>query len=293
MIAPSNALSSAEIGQRERLRADLFLAAVLPLLEVVMHEQPHLRQLVQGLSGTVQFEARNSDLAARIVFDGESLRVIHGPPEPSSLRFVFGHLGKMNEFFAGKPRFPRITPYFGIFQPRMTLQTLRLLMVLRILEPPRPHVPRLHIWGFRSPSAPSAPNPPPTPKEQALRVRLLLYLVTRALERLHRQGHGPMCSLAEDSPDRVYQWTVVGTDIAAWVRMHKGRVKSGRGTCAARRPFVHFVFPNVDAAFAVLTATSSQMQGFRGGNVVTYGSPEYTRKMALLMQDVDKLLLEG
>lgn len=274
-MTPPNVLSSEEIAQRERLRADLFLAGVLPLLEVVMHERPHLRQLVRGLSGTVQFSARDSDLAARIVFDGESLRVVHGPPETSTLRFVFGHLGKMNEFFAGKPRLPRIVPYLGIFHPRMTLQTLRLLMVLRILEPPRPQA--------------SLPDS----KERALRVRLLLYLVTRALERLHRRGHGPMCSLAEDSPDRVYQWTVVGTDIAAWVRMHKGRVKSGRGTCSARRPFVHFVFPNVDAAFAVLTATSSQMQGFRGGNVVTYGSPEYTRKMALLMQDVDKLLLEG
>lgn len=275
MIAPPNVLSSEDITQRERLRADLYLAAVLPLLEVVMQERPHFRQLVRGLSGTVQFEARNSDLAAKIIFVGESLRVVPGPPEKSTLRFVFGHLGKMNEFFAGKPRFPRMKPYLGFLHPRMTLQTLRLLMVLRILEPPHPNA------------------PPPDSHEKALRVRLLLYLVTRALERLHHGGHGPMYNLAQDSPDRVYQWTVEGTDIAAWVRMHHGRVKSGRGTCAARRPFVHFVFPDVEAAFAVLTATSSQMQGFRGGSVVTYGSPEYTRKMALLMQDVDKLLLEG
>lgn len=275
MIAPSNSLSSAEIALRERLRADLFLASVLPLLEVVVAAEPRVRQLVHGLSGTVHFEARGSDLAARLVFDGESLRVMQGASEQSTLRFVFGSLAQMNDFFAGKPRIPRIKPFLGIFHPRLTLQTLRLLMVLRILEPPRPNAPA------------------PLPDERALRVRLLLYLVTRAIERLHRQGHGPTRSLAEDSPDRVYQWTVVGTDIAAWVRMHKGRVKSGRGDCAARRPFVHFVFPDVDSAFAVLTATSSQMQGFRGGSVVTYGSPEYTRKMALLMQDVDKLLLEG
>jgi hypothetical protein len=275
MSAQSNSLSSAEIALRERLRADLFLASVLPLLEVVVAEDPHVQELVNGLSGTVQFEAQDCDLAARLVFDGKSLRVFHGAPEPSTLRFVFGSLAKMNDFFAGKPRFPRIVPFFGLLRPKITLRTLRLLMALRILEPPRPNAPA------------------PLPHEQALRVRLLLYLVTRAIERLHRRGHGPTCSLAEESPDRVYQWTVVGTDIAAWLRMHKGRVKSGRGTCAARRPFVHFVFPDVDAAFSVLTATSSQMQGFRGGSVVTYGSPEYTRKMALLMQDVDKLLLES
>lgn len=275
MNAPTNLVLDASVPLREQLRADVFLVAVLPLLEVVVAEKPHVRKLVQGLSGKVQFEARDADLAARLEFDGESLRVTFGPPEPSTLRFVFGSLAKMNDFFAGKPSFPRISPWLGLFHPLMTWRTLRLLMVLRILEPPRPGAAL------------------PLPDERALRVRLLLYLVTKALERLHRQGHKSMRELAADSPDRVYQWTVVGTDIAAWLRMHKGRVKSGRGTNAARRPFVHFVFPDVDAAFAVLTATGSQMHGFRGGSVVTYGSPEYTRKMALLMQDVDNLLMEG
>lgn len=275
MNAPTNLLLEPHVPLRDQLRADLFWVAVLPLLEIVVAERPRVQKLVRGLSGTVQFEARRANMAARLVFDGESLHVTHGAPQPSTLHFVFGSLAKMNDFFAGKPSFPRISPWLGLFHPLMTLQTLRLLMALRILEPPRSNA------------------PPPLPDERALRVRLLLYLVTRALERLHRQGHSPMRALAEDSPDRVYQWTVLGTDIAAWLRMHKGRVKSGRGTNAARRPFVHFVFPNVDAAFSVLTATSSQMQGFRGGSIVTYGSPEYTRKMALLMQDVDKLLLEG
>jgi len=275
MMAPKNALSADGDSSRDELRADLFLVAVLPLLEVVLTERPDVRNLVRGLSGKSQFEARGANLAGRLEFDGDSLRVSYGSPEPCSLHFGFGNLRKMNEFFAGKPRFPWISPWFGLSHPIMALRTLRLLMALQILEPPRP--------GAELPS----------PDERALRVRLLLYLVTKALERLHRRGHSAMVELAADSPDRVYQWTVVGTDIGAWVRMHKGRVKSGRGTCAARRPFVHFVFPDVDAAFAVLTATSSQMQGFRGGSVVTYGSPEYTRKMALLMQEVDKLLLEG
>jgi hypothetical protein len=275
MSSSTNSLSPAKDFARDELRSDLFLVAVLPLLEVVLAERPDVRKLVSGLSGKSQFEARGSDLAGRLEFDGDSLHVSFGSPEPCSLHFVFGTLGKMNDFFAGKPRFPWIAPWFGLSHPIMALRTLQLLMALQILEPPRK--------GAELPS----------PDERALRVRLLLYLVTKALERLHRRRFAPMVELAENSPDRVYQWTVVGTNIGAWVRMHKGRVKSGRGTCAARRPFVHFVFPDVDAAFAVLTATSSQMQGFRGGSVVTYGSPEYTRKMALLMQEVDKLLLEG
>jgi hypothetical protein len=260
---------------RARLRALLFLRAVLPLLEVVVAERPAARRLLRGLSGTAQFEARGADFAARLSFEGGALRISHGAPGDATLRFVFRNLSAMNDFFAGKPRLPWISPYLGIKNPVMLVRTARLLAALRILEPPRPGA------------------APPPPEERALRVRLLLYLVPRALERLHREGHGPMRELAEDSPDRVYQWTVTGTDIAAWLRMHAGRVKSGRGVYERRKPFVHFMFPDVDAAFGVLTATGSQMSGFRGGRVVTYGSPEYTRKMALLMQQVDELLTQG
>jgi hypothetical protein len=56
---------------------------------------------------------------------------------------------------------------------------------------------------------------------------------------------------------------------------------------------VHFQFASVEAAFEVLTATGSQMTGFRGRRVETFGSPEYTRKVALMMQKVDELLVEG
>ena len=56
---------------------------------------------------------------------------------------------------------------------------------------------------------------------------------------------------------------------------------------------MHFVFPDVDAALQVLTATGSQMTGVRGGLIQTLGSPEYTRKISLLMQKVDELLAEG
>ena len=45
--------------------------------------------------------------------------------------------------------------------------------------------------------------------------------------------------------------------------------------------------------FRVLTETGSQMSGVRGGLVQALGSPEYTRKISLLMQKVDELLMEG
>jgi hypothetical protein len=130
-----------------------------------------------------------------------------------------------------------------------------------------------------------------TRMDRLLRVRLVLEVVTRALSRLHREGWAPIVDLAADSPDRVYQWTVGDADIASYVRMSTGRVKAGRGIYLRRRPFVHYLFPDVDAAFEVLMATESSMGAFKSGRVETFGSPEYARKMGIILQQVDALLV--
>ena len=134
---------------------------------------------------------------------------------------------------------------------------------------------------------------PLEPAQRSLRVTLLLQLVTRALAELQHGAHPGMTALTAASPDRLYQWTVAREGIVCWLRMKEGKVLTGRGACTAREPFVHFVFPDVDAALAVLTATGSQMDGVRGGAVEVIGSPEYSRKISLLMQQVDQLLVEG
>ena len=257
----------------ETLRAALYCQAVLPLLSVLAENDPGVAKLLQGLKATVTLEA--AGFGARITLSDNKLLVAAASEQESTLRFRFRDLASMNAFFSGKPVLPRILPYFGLTHPVLLTRFGRLLAALRLLEPPPP----------------DAPLPPP--EERALRVRLLLYLVTRALSVLHHEGFETMAELAEKSPERVYLWTVFGTDIAAFLRMHNGRVHSGRGMYSRRRPFVHFAFPSVDAAYAVLTASGSQMTGFRGRNVETYGSPEYTRKIALLMQQVDALLLAG
>jgi hypothetical protein len=248
----------------------VYLRSVLPLLEWVVPARPELATLVRGRAASVAFVA--GDLGARLTLGEGAVRVEPGTTADVLVRF--SDTDAMSRFFAGKPVVPRITPWMGMTHPVLLTRAARLLAALRVLEPPRPGV--------------TVP-----PAERALRVRLMLTLVTRALSQLHREGHPEMRALAERSPERVYQWTVGTGDIAAWLRMHDGRVHSGLGAYARRRPFVHFQFGDVDAAFAVLTATGSQMSGFRGGVVQTWGSPEYVRKIALLMQKVDELLVEG
>lgn len=254
----------------EALRTRLFLRSVLPLLRVVLEDDEAAARPFAGLSFRAQIETQDGH-GACLCFENGELSVEPAPREAAevAVRFIFKDRRTLNSFFAGKPIRPRVK---GLRHPRLLWKTVRLLSSLRILHPQ---------------------GRPKNPAARALRVKLLLYLVTQAIEQLHRGGHATMNELVSTSPDRVYQWTVTSERIGAYLRIKHGRVQAGFGTCRARRPFVHFVFPDVEAALAVLTATDSQMSGVREGRVQTFGSPEYTRKISLLMQKVDALLTEG
>ena len=56
---------------------------------------------------------------------------------------------------------------------------------------------------------------------------------------------------------------------------------------APTESWMGIVYQLVDA---VVDETDSQMEGLRGGRFTTHGSPEYTRKIALMTQRVDALL---
>lgn len=267
--------------ERARIRALVYLNAVLPLVRIVAPARPGLAGVLSGRAGRVDFVA--GDDGASLSFGAGAIQVHptsragsllvshHREVRPLTLRF--GSHDALCRFFAGKPALPMPSPWLGVTHLREATAAARLLSALRVLEP--------------------GDNAGLSPAERALRVRLLLTLVASGLSWLHRAGLPEMSAFAAHSPERVYQWTVEGSDIATWLRVREGRVHAGAGTWSGRTPFVHFVFADVDAAFAVLTATDSQMTTFRGGAVRTWGSPEYTRKLALLMQKLDELLVEG
>ncbi|MBI3561305.1 MAG: hypothetical protein HY080_06270 [Gammaproteobacteria bacterium] len=264
-------MTMASAALHEQLRARVFLRAVLPLLETVsadQHRNPNKRTR-QRLPQTVQIGSNAASVAARLMFVDDSVQVAQGSG-PATLQFNFSDLGRLNNFFSGKAILPRLTG--GLRHPLLLIKVLRLLSALKLLQPN---------------------STPMDARERVLRVKLLLYLVSRGLAELHHGGHAAMRELVAQSPDRVYQWTVQREGIGAWLRMQHGKVKTGHGMYTARAPFVQFVFPDVEAAFTVLTASEGQINKVRDGLVVTLGSPEYTRKISLLMQQLDELLLEG
>lgn len=279
--APSPEVATSHCAEREALRARLFLRSMLPLLKVVVAEKESMAQLFRGVRATVQLQVEGAQLGAYFTLRDGELAVTQGISEHAEVRCTFKDVASLNRFFAGRAVLPRIA---GLRHPVLIAKMVRLLSTLQILKPE------------------AAPR---QPAERALRVQLVLYLATHALCELHRGGHPEMRTLVERSPDRVYQWVIgdpaagpgsVGASrcqapLAAYLRMRYGQVKAGRGVYPHKRPFVQFLFPSVDAALSVFTAQSSQIDAVRRGDVQTIGCPEYTRKISILMQKVDELLM--
>jgi hypothetical protein len=256
---------------REVARAQLYLTCVLPLVETVLARRPERRKALAGARAVVQLEVPGTDAAAHLMFDETGLRVVAGRHAgPVALRATWKDLRGLTGFFTGGSPLPSVKGL--LLHPLLTLRVGTLMNALCVLDPE---------------------TPVPDPADRALKVELVLYLITRSVAELHRLGHPDTRALAHGSPDRVYQWTVQDAGLGAWVRMRDGRVRAGRGTYARRRPFVHFVFPTLEGAFKVFTNTGSQMDAVAQGWVRPEGSPEYSRKISRLLQQADALLTEG
>ena len=67
---------------------------------------------------------------------------------------------------------------------------------------------------------------PKDPAKRALKVKLLLFMVTSALSQLNKSGEPTMAKLVAESPDRIYQWIVEGGP-SAYLRMKAGKSKAG------------------------------------------------------------------
>lgn len=255
------------------LRARVHLGVVLPLLEVVAHERRDVASRLRSLSGRVAIRGPGEDLGATIAVERGKVTVERAAE--GDVTCSFRDVAALDAFFSGRAALPSISPLGALRHPVLLAKTAWLVSTLRVLQP-------------RSPRELAAE----TPADRALRVRLVLYLVTAAMSRLAKDGFGPARALAEASPDRVYQWTVGGSDVGAWLRVNDGRIRAGRGVYPHRRPFVAFAFRDMEAAHRVITAQASQMESYTEGLVATAGSPEYVRKVTLVMQKVDALMLD-
>lgn len=251
------------------LKARLVLRAVLPLVKVLLEDDPKTKKKFEGVTATVQFVAEDPDVGpvgSHVKFDNGAFEIVHELAENPDLTFRFSSLAKMNAMFAGKPVLPRIQGFrnFGLL-----LKMLGVLMRLKLLMPGKA---------------------PKNPDEARLKVKLILYMVSTALSQLNKGGDPDMVKWTSKQPERIYQWSVEPEGIACYLRVKAGKTKAGRGYYTRRKPFVHMKFAGIEGALPVLTNKVDTVQAMTQGLVDNEGSPEYGGQVGDFMLKIAQML---
>jgi hypothetical protein len=246
----------------QELTAQLFFNAAFPVMQVVLDDDPAMNAKFRDVAATVQICAKNGNglLACHLVFDHGKLSVNQGPAQAPDITLSFNSLVKMNTMFRGGAALPAIK---GFLKIGLLIKIFSLLMSLMIMMPS---------------------SRPKDPARQRLKVKMSLYMITRALSTYNKLGNTEMAEWCSRQPDRIYQFIVDGKaggepDIACYLRVKAGKSKSGHGVYTRRSPFVLFHFFSVAGALKVLLKDVGFVEGVEKGCVEVIGSPEYAMNL--------------
>ncbi|MFZ5565007.1 MAG: hypothetical protein ACOZBW_13240 [Thermodesulfobacteriota bacterium] len=253
--------------ERELMASRIFLRAVLPVIRVLLEDDPRIRKRFEKVKASVQFVARDpaGDVGACLMFDNGAFTVMQGVLENPDITFVFGSVASMNAMFAGKPALPWIK---GLFKVGLLIKVMTLLLALKVLMP----------------------NCRPTdPLKKRLKVKMTFYMITTAMSQYNKGGDPEMVKWTAKQPERIYQVTV-DDQIAAHLRVKAGQTKAGRGPYTKRRPFIHLRFNGVDGALPVILNDVDMVTAVREGHLSIDGSPEYGRDFGDFMMRIQALI---
>ncbi|MDR0448708.1 MAG: hypothetical protein LBH07_08575 [Treponema sp.] len=250
------------MNEQDLITAKLFFNAAFPVMQVVLDDDPKMNARFRNVRATVQICAKEGEelLACHLIFDCGKLSINQGPAAAPDITLSFNSVAKMNTMFRGGAALPSIK---GFSKPALLLKVFSLLMSLMIMMP-------------------SAR--PKDPAKQKLKVKMALYMVTRALSTYNKLGNPEMAEWCRRQPDRIYQFIVDDDSktggiaepaVACYLRVKAGKSKSGHGVYARRSPFVLFRFSSVTGALKVLLKDVGFVEGVEQGCVEVVGSPEY------------------
>ncbi len=253
--------------ENELLTSRIILRAMLPVMKLIVEDDPKMRKRFEGVSARIQFSADNNGekIGAYLVFDNGKLEVEQGICDNPTIGFHFNTVAKMNALFTGKMVIPKIK---GISKFWLLLKVFSLLLGMKIMMP-----------NVR----------PSDPESKKLKVKMAFYMITTALSQYNKGGNPEMVKWTTKQPERIYQITV-DPEIAAYLRVKAGKTKAGRGVYAKRRPFVHMHFNGVDGAFPVVMNDVDMVEAMKNGYLSVEGSPEYARDLGDFMVRIQAMV---
>ena len=238
------------------MTARLFFTAAFPTIQVLLDDDPALHEKYAHYDKTFQFGAKNGKelLCATLHVKDGKIEVTEGPAAKPDLALTFGSVSGMNALLKGGLAVPRIKGKLSLVK-----DFLPLLLGLKIMTKPN--------------------NKLKDKAEKILKIKMSLYMITRALSKYNKLGDPDMVEFCRRQPERIYQFRVDDGDekdiVACYFRVAEGKSKSGHGVYERRSPFVLFHFFNVDGALKQLGGECEFVEAVENGYVETVGSPEY------------------
>lgn len=253
--------------KKDLLATELYIKAVFPVLKVLLADDPKTKKNFKDIQADVVLRAKhnNNFLGAKMHFEAGNLTISEDDLAGGDLVFTFSSVKKMNTFLAGGTALPSIK---GIFKIKLLVRFISLLLKLKLMMP-----------NVR----------PKKELQKYLKVKLALYMVSTALSKLNKSGDKDMKEWTSRQPDRIYQLSVEGTDIAVYLRVKAGKTKAGRGMYTRKRPFIHMRFNGIDGALKVLLKDVEFVEAVDKHHIFVEGSPEYAANINDFMMRIQSL----
>lgn len=119
-------------------------------------------------------------------------------------------------------------------------------------------------------------EPPKDEKECLLITKLYFRLLSYGISALNKAGEPTISNWIKKSPDRVYQWEVVGhPELTCHIRINKGKSQAVIGAYDRANPFFTMKFDSGYNALQILLETGSMFDLTANGNLMLIGGPEF------------------
>ena len=251
----------------DRMKARVYLRAILPLLEIVAEDVDKYRNMIAPWDCVVQVETLgDEEAAAYIIIKDGILKVEQGRHPNPTIGLGFKTLEQMNiTLGGGMSGIPKIK---GMWHVLLLLKVMQLLNSLKMLMP-----------EFTA----------QTDEEKMLKVKMLLGMVTVAMQEMCNSGDEFIGRLVRGSKGKVIQWQVpkgpqahVVLD-APHIYAYKGKHK--------KRPYLLMKFADLDSAYQVLSGELDAVQATAKQAMKLRGPSEYGMRIGNMMKRVENFMM--
>ena len=239
----------------------VFMAGAMPLLKTIATDVPELKKKFEGVDAIYQVSAKvnaEDKEAVHFIIENGELTVKLGEylgQKNIDAELAFPSMEKMNEFMKGKVA--NLLPALRIKNFGKFLKFMQVLLKMSSL------------LGIKDPDSVDEPT-------AILLCKLYFYLLSSGISQLNKLGHPDIHEWALKSPDRCYQWEVIGhPECTAYIRIKAGKSRAGRGEYKRAKPFFNMKFDCPKSALMILLGTGDMFKMTAEKQLIMDGGPEF------------------